>query len=67
MLYELIPVLLGIIVVVLGLIMAIFPRASTRKDLRDNPKAVAKNRLSGFIMIVLGILIVIFRIILFAR
>lgn len=67
MLYELIPVFLGIIVVVLGLIMAIFPRASTRKDLRDNPKAVAKNRISGFVMIVLGILIVILRIILFAR
>ena len=67
MLYELIPILLGVIIVILGLIMAILPRISTRKDRRDNPKAVAKTRFSGFIMIVLGILLVIMRFILFMR
>ena len=67
MLYELIPILLGVIIVILGLIMAILPRISTKKDRRDDPKAVAKTRMSGFIMIVLGILVVILRFILFMR
>ena len=67
MLYELIPILLGIIIVILGLIMAILPRISTKKDRRDDPKAVAKTRMSGFIMIVLGIVVVILRFILFMR
>ena len=67
MLYELIPILLGVIIVILGLIMAILPRISTKKDRRDDPKAVAKTRMSGFIMIVLGIVVVILRFILFMR
>ena len=67
MVYELIPILLCIIVVIIGIIMAILPRISTRKDRRDDPKAVAKTRFSGFIMIVLGILLVIMRFILFMR
>ena len=67
MLYELIPILLGVIIVILGLIMAILPRISTKRDRRDDPKAVAKTRMSGFIMIVLGIVVVILRFILFMR
>ncbi|MBR4413346.1 MAG: hypothetical protein IKS60_07010 [Lachnospiraceae bacterium] len=67
MLYELIPILLGVVIVILGLIMAILPRISTRKDRRDDPKAVAKTRFSGLIMVVLGILVVILRFILFMR
>lgn len=67
MLYELIPILLGVIIVILGLIMAILPRLSTKKDRRDDPKAVAKTRTSGVVMIILGILVVILRFILFMR
>lgn len=67
MLYNLIPVFLGIIIVLLGAFMALFPRISTKRDRRDDPRAVSKNRVSGFIMIVLGILLVIFRVILLMR
>lgn len=67
MLYNLIPVFLGIVIAILGIIMAIFPVASTKKDRRNDPNAVAKTRISGFIMLVLGILLAIFRIILFLR
>lgn len=67
MLYELIPILLGAIIVILGLIMAILPRLSTKKDRRDDPRAVAKTRTSGVVMIILGILVVILRFILFMR
>lgn len=65
--YDLIPVFLGVIIAGLGLFMALFPRISTRKDRRDDPRAVAKNRISGFIMVVLGILLAIFRVILLIR
>ena len=65
--YYLIPVFLGIVIAILGIIMAIFPRVSTRRDRRNDPKAVMKTRLSGFVMIVLGILLAIFRFILLFR
>lgn len=65
--YYLIPVFLGIVIAILGIIMAIFPRISTRRDRRNDPKAVMKTRLSGFAMIVLGILLAIFRFILLFR
>ncbi|SDJ76545.1 hypothetical protein SAMN04487760_11424 [Lachnospiraceae bacterium G41] len=65
--YYLIPVFLGIVIAILGIIMAIFPRISTRRDRRNDPKAVMKTRLSGFAMIVLGILLAILRFILLFR
>ena len=65
--YYLIPVFLGIVIAILGIIMAIFPRISTRRDRRNDPKAVMKARLSGFAMIVLGILLAILRFILLFR
>jgi len=65
--YELIPIFLGIIIALLGAFMTLFPRISTRKDRRDDPRAVSKNRLSGIVMMILGILLAVFRIILFFR
>lgn len=67
MLYDLIPVFLGIIIAGLGAFMALFPRISTKKERRDDPNAVAKNRISGIVMIIFGILLAVFRIILFLR
>ena len=65
MLYELIPILLGIIIIILGLIMAILPRMSTKKDRRDDPKAISKTRMSGIVMVILGILVVVLRFLFF--
>ena len=65
MLYELIPILLGIIIIILGLIMAILPRISTKKDRRDDPKAISKTRMSGVVMVILGILVVVLRFLFF--
>ncbi len=66
--YELIPIVCGVAVFILGLIMSINPKGSTRKDLREDNKAVSKTKTSGIVMIFLGIVLAILgivRIILF--
>lgn len=45
----------GIIMILLGLFMVIFPKQSTKKEMRDDPSAVAKIRRNGFIIIGCGI------------
>ena len=40
--YDLIPVFLGAIISILGLIMAILPKQSTKKEMRDDETAVVK-------------------------
>ena len=50
---------LGAIILALGLFMVICPRLSTKKEMRDNPKAVAGIRKRGFIVIACGIAVII--------
>jgi len=54
--YEKMKIFLGIVMIVLGLFMAICPKKAAKKEERDNPKAVAKVRVSGFIVIGCGVL-----------
>lgn len=62
MLYNLLPIFLGVIILFLGIFMTVFPRISTRKDRRDDPSAVAKNRVSGIVMTILGVAVIVIRI-----
>lgn len=57
--YDLIPVVCGAAIFILGLIMSINPKGSTRKDLREDKNAVAKTKTSGVVMAVLGVLLII--------
>ncbi|MCR4648780.1 MAG: hypothetical protein K5776_06855 [Lachnospiraceae bacterium] len=61
--YDFIPVVCGVVVFILGLIMSLNPKGSTRKDLRDDNKAVAKTRTSGIVMAFLGVVLLILGII----
>jgi len=65
--YEYIPVILGVVIAGLGLFMALFPVISTKKSARNDPNAVSKNRISGIVMLILGILLAVFRLILIFR
>ncbi len=65
--YYLIPVFLGIVIAILGVIMALFPRISTKASRRDDPNAVRKTRISGVVMIIMGILLAILRFILLTQ
>jgi len=56
--YDFMKVFLGAIIICLGLFMAIFPKAATKKDLRDDENAVAKNRKGGIVMIVMGVVVI---------
>ncbi len=56
--YEFMKVFLGAIIICLGLFMAIFPKAATKKSMRDDAAAVAKNRKAGISMIVMGIVVI---------
>lgn len=49
----------GIMMLLLGLFMVIFPKQSTKKEMRDDPSAVEKIRKNGFIVIGCGIVIII--------
>ncbi|MBO4309521.1 MAG: hypothetical protein J5856_00480 [Lachnospiraceae bacterium] len=61
--YEFIPAILGVVIFILGLIMSIFPKGSTRADLREDPKAVNKTKTSGVVMAVLGVILLVLGII----
>ncbi len=53
--YDFIPFILGGLMFVLGLIMAINPKGSTKKELQNDEKMVAKTKKNGFIVIACGI------------
>lgn len=61
--YDLIPVFLGAIISILGLIMAILPKQSTKKEMRDDETAVAKVRRNGIVLIIIGIILIIINLI----
>ena len=51
-------VIFGIIIIALGLFQVICPKLSTKKEERDNPKAVSQMRKKGFLVIAIGIAVV---------
>ena len=56
--YDYIPIILGCIILVMGIFMVACPKMCTKKELRDDPNAVAKVRKSGITEIVCGICII---------
>ena len=62
--YNIIPLICGGLMIILGLFMAINPVISTKRELRDDAKVVGKTRRSGFIMVVCGFICIILGIIL---
>ena len=55
--YDLLPFLCGGAIFVLGILMTVMPKQMTKKEMRDDPAAVAKVRKGGFIEIICGIII----------
>ncbi len=53
--YEILKLGLAVVVAVLGLFMAIFPKLSTKKEKRDDKKAVSTVRTSGIVLTICGI------------
>ncbi len=53
--YNFLQIFFVAMILCLGLFMAIFPKAATKKDMREDEAAVAKNRKSGIILTVAGI------------
>ena len=53
--YDYIPFILGGVMFVLGLIMAINPKGSTKKELQNDENMIAKTKKNGFIVIGCGI------------
>lgn len=60
--YDLIPFFLGGGIVITGIIMIIYPKASTKKEYRNDANAVAKTKKNGFIEISAGIGLIIIEI-----
>lgn len=56
--------ILGIVMSLLGLFMAIFPKLSVKKELREDAKAVAGMRIRGFVVIACGVLVIVINILL---
>ena len=52
--YKMYEYILAVVFFVIGLIMAVVPKLSTKKELRDNPNDVAKVRSSGVKMMICG-------------
>lgn len=55
--YDIIPYILSGVLILLGLIMVVLPKQSTKKELRDSEEALKKTRRSGIIVVVLGIVL----------
>ena len=56
--YNYIPIILGCIILVMGIFMVACPKMCTKKEMRDDPDAVAKTRKAGVSEIVCGILVI---------
>lgn len=52
--YEIFEICCPLMACLLGLFMAIFPKTSTKKEKRDDPEAVAKNRKGGIAIAICG-------------
>ena len=63
--YDLMPLFFGGIMFILGLVMVINPKSSTKKELQNDVSAVAKTKKNGFIVIACGIIVLIIGIIKF--
>ena len=57
--YEMIPILLGVLMMGMGVFMAASPEKEAKKELRENENELKKVRKSGFIMIVCGIITIV--------
>ena len=53
--YEKIPFFLGTFMGSLGLIMAIAPKNSTKKEDRESEQAIKKTRMFGIVLTIIGI------------
>ncbi len=57
--YEMIPILLGVLMMGMGVFMAASPEKAAKKELRENENELKKVRKSGFVMIVCGIITIV--------
>ena len=55
--YDFIPIICGVMILGLGIYMTVNPVGATRKDMREDSKAVDKTKKSGLIMLVLGLIV----------
>ena len=63
--YDLMPLFFGGIMFILGLVMVINPKGSTKKELQNDAGAVSKTKKNGLIVIACGIIVLIIEIIKF--
>lgn len=61
--YNLIPLFLGGMMFILGLIMIINPKNSTKKEFQNDESMIAKTKKNGFIVIACGIVVLVLGII----
>ena len=61
--YDMMPIILGVAMMVIGLYMVIDPVKATKKELREDENAVKKVKRNGFIEIGCGIILIIIGII----
>lgn len=64
-LYDMMPVILGGICVLLGLLQFLFPKMMTAKKFRDDPEKVDKIKKGGIPMIIIGIACLVMQVLLF--
>ena len=57
--YEMMEMVFGLLALGLGIYMAVAPKSATKKEMRDDPAAVAKTRKSGIIVTICGLLLVV--------
>ena len=57
--YEMIPYIAGIVLILLGAFMAIMPQKSVKKELQDSEEQIKKTRRNGIIVAILGIVLVV--------
>lgn len=60
--YEILGILLGALMYCLGLFMAFCPKASTKKEFRENKAKVATTKTCGYIIMACGVVVIILRI-----
>lgn len=57
--YEMIPYIAGIVLILLGAFMAIMPQKSVKKEFQDSEEQIKKTRRNGVIVAILGIVLVV--------
>lgn len=62
--YNLMPIIFGTIIILLGIYMITNPVKATKKELREDKNAVKKVKRNGYIEIICGIVIIIIGILL---